>query len=77
METKPWWQSRAQVGAIMSTISLLLATTGVVIDATVLTETALILGALIFNGITIWGNVTRKTAIDHTKVLPGFTIGGD
>jgi hypothetical protein len=91
-DAKPWWNSKAQVGAVASTVSLVGAGFGLAVHPELI-ELALpivapIAVSLISNVVTIWGNTTRKQAIDTTKVLPeikiggkrifrGFTIGGD
>jgi hypothetical protein len=76
-DEKFWWKSKAQVGAVASTVSLIGAGFGLAIHPE-LVEVALpivapIVVSLISNVVTLWGNATRKQAIDTKTILPGVT----
>ena len=71
---KPWWESRTQVGVLVSSVAIALAWAGIQIDAAGLTELILLAAALAANARTWWGRVEANRPVDKTLVAPGIRI---
>jgi len=66
MSEKPWWQSRAIIGALVAVISGLVSLTGVVLspeDAQTLETLLLSLGSVVGGLLAIYGRVKAKSTI--------------
>lgn len=77
METKPWWQSRTIIGAMITVASSGAALAGYVVDVHAVTELALGLSSIIGGALSWWGRVQATRPISTTKVLPGLGAFGD
>ena len=70
---KPWWQSRAIWGAIMTAAAGLAGLAGYSIDAPAATEAVIGLVSLIGAGLAWWGRVQAERPISR-DVVPGVTL---
>ena len=72
---KPWWTSRAVLGALATIVaSLAGALWSLDIDAAQLTDTLLALVTAATGLIALWGSVRRQAPIDPTLVAPGVRL---
>ena len=74
-DEKPWWQSRAIVGALVVVFAQVASLFGLVVDEPAATEAAFGLVTLVGAGLAWWGRVKATKPISRTKVLPGVNIG--
>jgi uncharacterized membrane protein len=74
METKPWWESRAQVGALVALGATLLRAFGLEFDEGQATDVILAATQLIALVLAIWGNMQRTKPLDKKQVLPGIRL---
>ncbi|KXX64193.1 hypothetical protein [Marichromatium gracile] len=63
MDSKPWWQSRAVIGALMVVLAQIASAAGVTIDSAALTDAALELISLAGAGVAIWGRVRASVPL--------------
>ncbi|TCW32674.1 hypothetical protein [Marichromatium gracile] len=63
MESKPWWQSRAVIGALMVVLAQIASAAGITIDSAALTDAALELISLAGAGVAIWGRVRARVPL--------------
>lgn len=71
---KPWYLSRAILGALATIAAGAAGVAGYAIDASNLTE-ILVQAIALFGGImALWGSVQRKAPIDPTLVAPGVRL---
>jgi hypothetical protein len=73
-DPKAWWESRAVVGSLISSASVLAAMFGVNVDAGAATELALGLLALAANAVAWYGRVKATRPISTKRVVPGVTL---
>lgn len=73
-DTKPWWQSRTQVGILASSVAIIAGMFGLEVDAGILTEAALGLVALAANLLAARGRINATQQISTKQVLPGLTL---
>lgn len=75
-DPKPWWQSRAIIGSLITAAASLAALAGYALDVQATTELVLGLAGLIGSALTWWGRVRASRPISRTQVAPGLTLGG-
>lgn len=75
-ETAPkvWWESKAQIGTLVTMFASVLGIAGYVVDAQQVTEIAWLAVTLISSLLAFWGNVTRTGPLDTKQVLPGLRL---
>jgi hypothetical protein len=73
-EAKPWWQSKAQLGTLITLATAVAAIAGYSIDPTLATELVFAVVTLISGGVTLWGNIKRNAPIDSDLIAPGVRI---
>ena len=71
---KPWWESRAIIGSIVSSVAVGAAMAGVEFDQAQVTEIALGGIALASNALAWYGRVKATKLINTRQVLPGVTL---
>lgn len=74
---KPWWTSRAVLGALATILAGLAGFAGVSLDSGQLAETLLALATAVSGAIALWGSVRRTAPIDSTLIAPGVRFGPD
>ena len=67
---KPWWQSKAQVGTIVTLVVAVAALAGHSLDAVSLTEAAFSLITLFSGLLGFYGNIKRDAPIDSDLLAP-------
>jgi hypothetical protein len=75
-EPKPWWQSRAIIGSLITAAASLAALAGYALDVPATTELVLGLAGLVGSALAWWGRVRASRPISKTQVAPGLTLGG-
>jgi hypothetical protein len=75
-QAKPWWQSRAVLGALATIIVGIAGLFHVQVDSATLTEFLLGLTTTITGALALWGSIQRKAPIDPTLVAPGVRRDG-
>jgi hypothetical protein len=75
-DPKPWWQSRAIIGSLITAAASLAALAGYALDVPATTELVLGLAGLVGSALTWWGRVRASRPISRTQVAPGLTLGG-
>ena len=73
-ESKPWWQSRAIIGVIISSLSVGVGMVGYELDVGAATEIVAGLGALIGNALAWYGRVKATKPISKRQVMPGVNL---
>lgn len=68
---KPWWQSKALLGALGTIVVGLAGLAGWEVDSGQVTELLVGLGALVSGIVAFVGTVRRKAPVDPDLVLPG------
>lgn len=73
---KPWWESRAVLGALVTVAASLAALAGWTLNVEATTE--LLFSALTLAGgvLSWWGRVKAAQPISRTQVLPGLNLKG-
>lgn len=74
---KPWWTSRAILGALATIAAGIAGFAGVSLDAGQLSETLTAIATAVGGMLALWGTIKRKAPIDSTRVLPGVRLGPD
>ena len=74
---KPWWQSRAIIGVIISSLSVAVGMAGYELNVGAATEIVAGLGALVGNALAWYGRVKATKPISRRQVLPGVAIKGN
>lgn len=72
LDSKPWWESKAQWGLLAAAAGFLLQGFGIVFDSAAATEVIWAFVQAIGLVMAFWGNMTRKTTLDTKQVLPGL-----
>jgi hypothetical protein len=68
---KPWWQSRAVLGILVSLIAVITERMGWTVDANTLAPLAVQFAEVAGLALAFLGTVRRRAPIDHTLVVPG------
>lgn len=71
---RPWWESRAVLGALVAIFAGVVGLAGWEVDRAQLTEIIIQVVALGGAIVSWWGSVKRKGPIDPTAVLPGVRL---
>ncbi|MBP8283146.1 MAG: hypothetical protein KAX46_04440 [Chromatiaceae bacterium] len=71
---KPWWQSRAVLGILVSMIAVIAERVGWTVDANTLTNLAVQVAEVAGLALAFVGTVRRRAAIDSSLVAPGVRI---
>jgi hypothetical protein len=71
---KPWWTSKAQLGALVTVAVAAASIAGYSIDATMATELVFAGVTLVSGLLSVWGNIKRDAPIDPDLVAPGVRI---
>lgn len=77
LDAKPWWQSRAIIGSLITVASSGAALAGYAVDVSAVTELALGLGSIIGGALSWYGRVQATRPISMTRVAPGLGAFGD
>lgn len=73
---KPWWTSRALLGALATLIVGLASTAGYVIDGAALAELLVAIATAAAGALSFYGTLKRKQPIDPTLVARGTRLPG-
>lgn len=75
-DNKPWWESRAVLGALVTVAASVAALAGWTLN--VETTTELLFSALTLAGgvLSWWGRVVAERPISRTQILPGVNLKG-
>ena len=68
---KPWWQSRAVIGILVSLAAAITERMGWIVDADTLTTLAVQVAEVAGLALAFVGTVRRRGPIDHSLVAPG------
>lgn len=71
---KPWWTSRAVLGALATIAAGIAGFAGVSLDAGQLTDTLAALVSAVGGGLALWGSIRRTAPIDQGLVAPGVRV---
>lgn len=73
---KPWWQSRAVLGALVTVAASAAAIAGYTVNVETTTEILLSFATLVGGALSWWGRVQAERPISRTQVLPGVNLKG-
>lgn len=74
IDEKPWWQSRAIIGSLITVLASLLGIIGYTLNVPLATELALSIGTLVGGALSWYGRIKAEKLIDKRAVLPGLSI---
>jgi len=75
-DAKPWWASRAVIGAAVIVAAQIAAGFGWNVDVGVTTDAALSLVTLLGAGLAWWGRVSAQRPVSRKLVAPGVRLPG-
>ncbi|AHF03438.1 hypothetical protein MARPU_05775 [Marichromatium purpuratum 984] len=60
---KPWWQSRAVIGALVVVLAQIASVAGITLDTAALTDALVTLASIAGAGMAIWGRVRASVPL--------------
>ncbi|MBK1710764.1 hypothetical protein [Marichromatium gracile] len=60
---KPWWRSRAVIGALVVVLAQVASAAGITLDSAALTDALVELISLVGAGVAIWGRVRARVPL--------------
>lgn len=73
-DPKPWWESRAILGALVTVLASAAGVAGYTVDIGATTEIVLSFLTLVGGALSWWGRVQAERPISRTQVMPGVTL---
>lgn len=72
--SKPWWTSRALLGALATIIASVLGVAGYAVESAQITDVLVSLATLVAGVLALVGTLRRRAPIDPDLVLPGVRV---
>lgn len=71
---KPWWASKAVIGAVATILVGIASVAGYALDPSQVGLVLSSLAGLITGGVSLYGSITRSAPIDRSLVAPGVRL---
>ena len=72
---KPWWQSRAIIGSLVTVAASMVGIAGYTLNVPLATELAVSIATLVGGALSWYGRIKADRLISRTAILPKVRIG--